>query len=357
MKETTSTNFSRIVNTETIAEINKMNLILTCLAFVFSFSFMLLFDLTSINIISMVLKSGFYMLTTSFTLTYFLKVSARKFPYDLLKFRIWRFFLSFFTAIAIQLILWPIFAFIAKFSWDFYNVKLFLIFVSEAFIIVTIILLLQDFIILRYAKNQVELDNSKLLVKTTEAENFLLKQQIHPHFLFNSLNTLKAVYKKDTILGETYLILLADFLRSTLSNHKKLVSTLREELFICENYLKMQKIRFGDALNWELKLKNENMLNWYLPSFSLQPLLENAIKHNNFTKNQPLNILIVLDGDNLIISNPINAKEFQNASIKSGLINLAERYQLWCGDDIVINNDGNIFSVGFKLYKNESSNN
>jgi len=307
-------------------------------------------------LLAMTGKSGSYMLLTSFSLAYILRYCAQRFAKSTIKFKLWRYTASFCTALFLQFTLWPLFAYVAGHEWSYYDTKLIITFISESLLLATLIMLLQDFAILRYGKSQTELENSTLQMRTTEAENLLLKQQIHPHFLFNSLNTLKALYKKDTSLGENYLIRLADFLRSAVSHNNSLATTLEEELHFCENYLTMQKIRFGNALEWTIKIQDTAMLKGFVPSFSLQPLAENAIKHNRFTIQNPLIIVIEQQGEHISVCNPVNSGRSGETSIKSGLGNLAERYQLWCNDDIVIKNDGATFSVSFKIRKDENSN-
>ncbi|MDR7212418.1 histidine kinase [Flavobacterium piscis] len=254
------------------------------------------------------------------------------------------------------MLLWPFFACLAKVDWSPYNFELIMIFLMEAVFVSILVLLLQDFAILRLAKTQTELENSRLQLRTAEAENLLLKQQIHPHFLFNSLNTLKALYKKDLVLGEHYLIQLAGFLRAAVSLNDSMVTTLEEELNFCQNYLEMQKMRFNEALEWDIKINNPDMLKSTLPTFSLQPLAENAIKHNHFTKQQPLHIKIEQNEEYISVSNTINLREPGETSLKSGLANLAERYLICSGNEIIINNDGVTFSVSFKINTDENHN-
>jgi LytS/YehU family sensor histidine kinase len=199
------------------------------------------------------------------------------------------------------------------------------------------------------------MENYRLQMKNTEAENLLLKQQIHPHFLFNSLNTMKLLYKTNPEKGEHYLMQLSDFLRVVLSHNKKFTATLDEELTICKNYLEMQKMRFGESLQWELLIENKDKLKSYVPSFSLQPLLENAIKHNCFTKQAPLKITIHQYDDCIKVSNNVNQNQYPECSTGSGLTNLAERYQLLTGKEIRIKKNEKQFSVSFKMIENESS--
>lgn len=297
------------------------------------------------------------MFITSNLLVSILKYSAKKFPDNIFKFQLCRLGLSYASGIGIYLTLWPIFSYLAKIPSHLENYKLLAAFIAISTVLTTIILFLHDFVIFRQNKIQTELENSRLQLRSSQAENLLLKQQIHPHFLFNSLNTLKALYKKDPKLGEIYLLQLADFLRSAVSLNNSPATTLQEELEICKNYMEMQKMRFGEALEWELNIENSEKLKGFVPSFSLQPLLENAIKHNIFIKENPLKLVIEQRDDFIIVSNAINPRNAGETSTKSGLSNLAERYQLWSGEEIIIKNDGKSFSVSFKIMPHENSNN
>ncbi|TRW27214.1 histidine kinase [Flavobacterium zepuense] len=348
---------SKLVSAYSIREIAKMNIFLSLLISVFAVFFLTVFHEPTILIFGMTLKSGCYIGLTSFTLLYILRYCSKKFQANTSKFRIVRYCTSFLCALIIQFIIWPFFAFISDIQWEYDETRLIFIFTSEALIMTTLILMLQDFALVRHGKSQTELENSRLQLRNAEAENLLLKQQIHPHFLFNSLNTLKALIKKDPNAAESYLIQLADFLRAAVSENNTQATTLEEELKLCKNYMEMQKIRFGTALSWDLIIDNENMLKGFVPSFSLQPLLENAIKHNIFTKESPLKIMVRQHDSYISISNAFNHRNAGELSIKSGLVNLAERYLLWSGEEIIIKNDGVIFSVSLKIMMHENNNN
>lgn len=218
-------------------------------------------------------------------------------------------------------------------------------------------MILHDFTIARRIKIQTDLEYERLQTKNKEAENLLLKQQIQPHFLFNALSTLKSLISTDPDKSEYYLMQLAEFLRVSVSHNKSFTATLAEELAVCNNYLEMQKIRFGDALYWEINIKDKRKTDGLIPSLSLQPLLENAIKHNILTTENPLKISIIQHDHTIEVSNNINLKLYGDGSTKSGLSNLAERYYLLTGEEIRIVNDGKIFSVSFNIINNESSHN
>ena len=110
-----------------------------------------------------------------------------------------------------------------------------------------------------------------------QAELKLAQAQINPHFLFNALNTIIAVIRKDADQARDLLLHLSNFFRKNLKRTTD-ISTLAEELDHVQSYLKIEKARFGDQLTLEMDI-DENLLNLRLPVFSLQPLIENAVKH------------------------------------------------------------------------------
>jgi sensor histidine kinase YesM len=272
------------------------------------------------------------------------------------KFTLYRRLLSYPASILIYLGLWPIFAFVAHKKWSFWDIGLFFAFVGSGIVINTMIMILHDSVLLYEHKLQSELELSRLKAANAEASNLLLKQQIQPHFLFNALNTLKALYHKDTQTADTYIVHMANFLRASIFHHTSNISKLEDEVGLLFDYLEMQRIRFGTALDCTITLPDETLKGYYLPSFSLQPLLENAIKHNNFTREDPLKVNISQKDDWLVITNNRQQKNVKVTSTHYGLANLSERYRLWSGDDIIIKEEENSFSVSIKLLNNEHRN-
>jgi hypothetical protein len=283
-------------------------------------------------------------------------ILSKKYRSPSRKFRVWRYVVTYPISIIIYLLVWPIIAYAAHDQWSYADGGLFLAFVGSGIVINTMILILHDSVLLYEHKLSSELELSRLKAANAEAANLLLKQQIQPHFLFNALNTLKALYHNNTQTADTYIVHMANFLRASVFRHTSNISSLADELGLLNDYLAMQRIRFGSALNCSIAITNEEIKDSDLPSFSLQPLLENAIKHNNFTQQDPLNITIVQVGDRLIFSNNIQKKKIKSESTSYGLANLAERYRLCCGDDIIIEDDEKSFSVSIKLLKHEDRN-
>lgn len=211
-------------------------------------------------------------------------------------------------------------------------------------------------VILMHATRQSELEVSRLQTINSETLNQLLKQQIQPHFLFNALNTLKSLIKKHPDVAENYLMQLSDFLRASISEHRSDVVSLKEELALCENYMNMQKTRFGDALQYSNLIEEEGLEQLFVPFFSIQPLLENAIKHNELTKENPLLIKVFIENDVIVVENNLQKRKYVENSTGNGLKNLGERYRLLKEKDIEIIESGDKFIVRLKLISNENSN-
>lgn len=221
----------------------------------------------------------------------------------------------------------------------------------QALSINIIILVLLEMTMLKIRKQQVEHENDRLRLANLEARHNQLKQQLHPHFLFNSLNTLKTLIHKKPEVAEEYLIRLSDLLRFSIYANKEEVVAVNKELELCINYLQMQRVRFGNALDFEITVTEPIRSTGKLPVYSIQLLVENAIKHNSLTTQQPLYIRI--SGDNIIgritVRNNLQPRLSVEDGNGVGLSNLAERYRLLGkpGPEI-IREDGE-FSVTLKV--------
>ncbi len=219
----------------------------------------------------------------------------------------------------------------------------------------TIIFLLLNYVVMINTKRELELENAQLKIKNIEATYQQLKQQIHPHFLFNSLNTLNTLIKDNPKSAEVFLKRLSDFLRASITSNNGNIVKLSEELKFCMDYLELQKVRFGEALQYVITIP-EDVKTGFVPLFSLQQLIENAIKHNALTINSPLLIKVEYNNNRIIVSNNIKVKNITEESTGMGLINLAERYKILSGDEVIIKADSNHFSVSLKILNHENSN-
>ncbi|HVS95861.1 MAG TPA: histidine kinase, partial [Puia sp.] len=120
------------------------------------------------------------------------------------------------------------------------------------FAVDTVILILQDLAVTREKNARIELENSRLRMRDIEAMNLRLTQQVHPHFLFNSLSTLKALIGASPEQASEYLVRLSGFLRSSMTGREGSLVTVGKELQLATDYLEMQRIRFGEALRFSI---------------------------------------------------------------------------------------------------------
>jgi sensor histidine kinase YesM len=177
---------------------------------------------------------------------------------------------------------------------------------------------------------QVEHQNTlhaKILAETAQLD--MLRYQVNPHFLFNALNSIRASISPNNPAAKQMITQLSEFLRHSLMSNDKNQNTLSEELEAVENYLAIEKIRFEEALEVEINI-DEQARHIMLPSFLLNPLVENAIKHGFQTSPDILKIKIsaVLEHDKLVIevknSGSLNTKMTDKKG-KIGLNNVQER--------------------------------
>lgn len=234
--------------------------------------------------------------------------------------------------------------------WDEGNHFRNIIFISvQAFMVNFVVLLWLYFLMSEYNKAHHILERSRLERSREEAINLMLRQQIQPHFLFNALTTLKSLIKKDKVMAENYLMKLSDFLRRSIASVKDgEVATVDKEIKLCEDYLDMQKIRFGDAVHYSVLL-SPNGAQKFLPVFSLQPLVDNALKHNMFTNENPIYIEIKECEGWIVVANTKNIRQSKLDSNGSGLANLKERYRHLHADGLQVEEDENMFYVKLKI--------
>ncbi|HEU4472020.1 MAG TPA: histidine kinase [Flavisolibacter sp.] len=160
-----------------------------------------------------------------------------------------------------------------------------------------------------------------------------LEDQIKPHFLFNSLNTLVSLITSNPKKAEEFVEEMSAVYRYLLKKNRNELTTLREELSFLESFIMMLKTRFEESLQASIEV-DRKYHEYYLPPFVLQILVENAVKHNIVSKEKPLRIVIKTDGEgNLLVSNSLQKKKVLEPSDKTGLANITERYKLLKKED------------------------
>lgn len=188
-----------------------------------------------------------------------------------------------------------------------------------------------------------------------DAELYKLRQQLQPHFLFNSLNSISALIGSQPEAARNMIQQLSDFLRFTLKKEEHQWVTLRDELQYLQLYLEIEKVRFGHRLNTEVK-SDDAVLNMKLPALLLQPIVENAIKFGLYDTTEVITIRIEskLENNELVISveNPFDP---QTATPQRGAgfgLNSVRRrlYLLLNRQDLLkIENEGNVFVTTIKI--------
>ncbi len=229
------------------------------------------------------------------------------------------------------------------FSWA--NLIKFLVVCTLAIIVFTLI-----YEILFLSKER-ELDGKivkQLDHERTLAEMSVLKNELDPHFMFNSLTTLSHLILNDPATALAFNSNLSSVYKYFLLNKERDLISLEDELEFIDNYFFLLKIRHDNKLELETELKEEDGKVMILPC-ALQILVENAVKHNEFNQTDPLKIRIAKNGHYLKISNNSKPKPYLVNSTGIGLKNLSSRYKLICNKDIIIENSDDRFTVKLPL--------
>ena len=161
-----------------------------------------------------------------------------------------------------------------------------------------------------------------------EAQLEALKNQIDPHFIFNTLNTLSFLIDENPKKARKFNDTLAEVYRYILQNKSRDLVLLKEELSFVTNYFSLLKIRFENAVQLEIHIPVKSLETYVIPPISIQTLVENAMKHNGFSDRTPVCIYVSLEEEKIIVTNNTNKVTRDKKSTKTGLQNLAARYEL-----------------------------
>ena len=185
----------------------------------------------------------------------------------------------------------------------------------------------------------------------SQAELEALNNELDPHFIFNSLNTLNHLILNNPPQAHLFNNKLAQVYKYFLINKNNELISLYDELEFIDNYFFLLQIRHDDKLNLQTELEGSNEHLIMTPPFALQILIENAIKHNEFSHESPLHIRITMNGRFLKVSNNTKPKPYLVNSTGIGLKNLSSRYKILCNQDIEIENTDKNFIVKLPLIK------
>ena len=175
-----------------------------------------------------------------------------------------------------------------------------------------------------------------------------LKQQLNPHFLFNSLTSLSSLIQQDQKVAKQFLDQMSKIYRYILKNRDSEFVTLAEDINLAETYTRLQQTRFREGLQVKFEIAEESFDHKIVP-VTLQNLIENAIKHNVIDTETPLFIDIYVEDHNVVVRNTLQKKNFVETSNKQGLVNMKSLYHYLVGRDIVILEDEKYFTVKIPL--------
>ncbi|NBB89095.1 MAG: hypothetical protein GVX96_04860 [Bacteroidetes bacterium] len=190
--------------------------------------------------------------------------------------------------------------------------------------------------------------SSQLEKEKVQSELYSLRNHLDPHFLFNSLNVLSGLIEEDKEEAQHFLGSLSTLYRSILEKQGQTLSSLDDELKFAKSYIQLYERRFEGAIKYQVDIPRE-VRSYFVPSLSLQVLLENAVKHNAFDEKNPLHIQIKKDGDRIVLRNNRRRKELSSHSTKKGLKNIESRYELLGLSGFTVEATEDSFSVALPL--------
>lgn len=204
----------------------------------------------------------------------------------------------------------------------------------------------------------IKVENEKLRAENLQSQYNLLLNQMNPHFFFNSMNSLSALVREDKKESALrYISELSDTFRYVMQSSDREMVTLEEELGSLSAYSYMLMVRYEGKLFFRIDVE-ESLLKMKLPVLSLQPLIENIIKHNAITVSDPVTVNVTGRSDGyLIVTNRVVPRHDKPDPIGIGLKNLATRYKLLSGREIKVEDNGRVFTVTLPLKKEEKDEN
>lgn len=198
-------------------------------------------------------------------------------------------------------------------------------------------------------KRLIQSEREKLRVANLQSQLNALKQQVNPHFLFNSLNVLDSLIEDDPRQARVFLEELSTVYRYLLRSNEHHLTELNKELDFIQSYYHLLKTRLGDGLRLNVKI-DEQYQHHKIPPLTLQLLIENAFKHNIVLPDQPLIIDIITNKDGyLLVSNNVQRKNVRVSSNGVGLSNILNKYEILNQPAPMIQDDDGQFTVTLPL--------
>ncbi len=216
-------------------------------------------------------------------------------------------------------------------------------------VITSIIILLVEIgaqFFINWKKSLIEIEKHKAETSQVQLQN--LKNQINPHFLFNNLSVLSSLVYSDQDKAVDFINQLSKVYRYVLENRESELATLESEMTFIDSYIFLLQIRFQKNIQFDISIEKE-LLTLLLPPMSLQILVENAIKHNEISSEQPLNIKLFTEKNYLVVQNNFQLRKNHEPSSKTGLQNIKDRYEFFTKEEVEILQSEKFFTVKIPL--------
>lgn len=198
-----------------------------------------------------------------------------------------------------------------------------------------------------------EIVEQKLIARSANAQFETLKNQLDPHFLFNSLNVLSALIDENPDQAQHFTASMSKIYRYILEQKDKELVSVKEEIEFAKTYCELLETRFEDSVSFRFDVSDEVLKLCVVP-LSLQLLLENCIKHNYATSQKPLEITIYSEQGYLLIQNNLQTREQVKESSGIGLANIVQRYALITNQNVFIEKSADFFRVKIPLLNQKS---
>lgn len=202
-----------------------------------------------------------------------------------------------------------------------------------------------------FRMRNMEIQAEQLMKENALAQFEALKNQVSPHFLFNSLSILSSLVHVDANLSEKFIDQLSKAYRYVLEQKDNEIVSLKTELDFLSAYAFLLKIRFEKKFDVKVSIGDHEAEKYHIAPLTLQILIENCVKHNRMSEQEPLSIAILIEDDYLSVINPSRPRR-DGESVTStgiGLANIKNRYQLLIKKPVQIKQDEELFTVRIPL--------
>ena len=218
----------------------------------------------------------------------------------------------------------------------------------RAFLLAGSLSIFNQFYHMSKEKQEIESTMLKLKQEMVTSQYASLKSQISPHFLFNSLNTLTSLMYEDRDLASDFVSRLASCYRYILDNRKEDLVSLSKELTFLDSFIFMMKVRHNDAIEIRTYIEQEYHTR-RIPNLSMQMLVENALKHNYYSKETPIIVDIYIENNHIVVANTKRKRIDSQNSTQFGLANIKNRYAFYTEEEICIEDGEHVFKVTMPL--------